>query len=195
MKILILIYIFFFCYSVTGMGSFPVHLLKVVSQVGALRGGLSKPWLHRCSQIRCSLFPLTYCLFCVAELRNECAIIWCKLKPPKYPERAIPRSGDLEGLIPPSEGLLAGGLGGQNHTQNQQRCLFSITSREEPLLHTSRSNKKTILYTSFRTQTRLDTSPFHTDSIHVSNFYEVECYEKSPINDVLIPGIRSSNWW
>ncbi|WP_149030954.1 hypothetical protein [Moorena producens] len=38
-------------------------------------------------------------------------------------------------------------------------------------------------------------SPFHTDSIHVSNFYKVKSYEKSPVNHVLVPGIRSSNWW
>ena len=61
------------------------------------------------------------------------------VKPPKSPKRGIARLGDLswcsrswgkpphegaaslESLVPPSEGLLAGGLGGQNHTHNQQR--------------------------------------------------------------------------
>ncbi len=42
------------------------------------------------------------------------------LKPPKSPERGIARSGDFKSFVPPSEGLLAGGLGGRNHTQNQQ---------------------------------------------------------------------------
>ncbi|OLT58239.1 hypothetical protein [Moorena bouillonii] len=39
------------------------------------------------------------------------------VKPPKSPERGIARSGDFESLVPPR----IGGLGGRNHTQNQQR--------------------------------------------------------------------------
>ncbi|AOX00217.1 hypothetical protein BJP34_12835 [Moorena producens PAL-8-15-08-1] len=66
------------------------------------------------------------CQFCgVAELRNECAIIWCMLKPPLVPQlwgtcldavahggNPQDRAASLERLIPPK----IGGLGGQNHT-------------------------------------------------------------------------------
>jgi len=48
----------------------------------------------------------------VAESRNECAIIWFWSSPLNPPTL-----GDFESLFPPN----IGGLGGQNHTQNQQR--------------------------------------------------------------------------
>ncbi|NET64405.1 MAG: hypothetical protein F6K63_08395 [Moorea sp. SIO1G6] len=47
------------------------------------------------------------------------------LKPPKSPKRGIARLGDFESFIPPK----IGGLGGRNHTQNQQRLIFRLLVR------------------------------------------------------------------
>ncbi|WP_293094642.1 5-(carboxyamino)imidazole ribonucleotide synthase [Moorena sp. SIO3I6] len=68
----------------------------------------------------------------VAELKYESAIVWFWSSPLNPPTL-----GDFQSFVPPSEGLLAGGLGGQNHTQNQQRpsrTPINLSQLEFPLV-------------------------------------------------------------